>query len=180
MSQRQRPFQAAAANYSQPPLDKRDSHADYADPLAPNEPGLPLFTHRTGGPMSAVEVIDSSSSRRRAVEGQALSAAPVDKFELPEDEGDDSKGHKKDQSAWPTTGIGMEEQIPGVVEPSGRKEFKAGAYDDDDKWAKGKQRQQQLSWVSSPKLGEATRRSAPQSAADPFRRLARSFAGWSF
>ena len=109
--------------------------------------------------MSAVEVIDSSSSRRRAVEGQALSAAPVDKFEVPEDE-DDSKGHKKDQSAWPTTGIGMEEQIPGVVEPTGRKEFKAGGYDEDDKWAKGKQRQQQLTWVSSRSpLREATRRS---------------------
>lgn len=102
--------------------------------------------------MSAVEVVDSSSSRRRAVEGQALSSGPVDKFEYPEDDDVDSKGHKKEQSHWPTTGIGMEEQIPGVVEPTGRKEFVAGAYDDDDKWAKGKHHlNKQLSWVSTHK-----------------------------
>jgi len=102
--------------------------------------------------MSAVEVVDSSSSRRRAVEGQALGSAPVDKFELPEDE-DLSK--VKDQSHWPTTGIGMEGQIPGVAEPTRKKQFSAGAYDDDDKWTKPKQSNQPLSWVGHPSTSEA-------------------------
>lgn len=125
---------------AQPPLDKRDSQADYADPLAPNEPGLPLFTTRTS-PMSAVEVVDSSSARRRAVEGQQPEV--VSQFQVAEEEED--KGHRREEGGWPTTGIGMEEQTRGVVIPTGRKEF--NRIDDDDKWNKhGKVTNQ--SWVS--------------------------------
>lgn len=101
--------------------------------------------------MSAVQVVDSSSSRRRAVEGQAaLPGAPstgVSAFELEDDEDNDDKGHKREQQ-WPVSGIGMEEQIPSVYQK----------YDQDDKWAK--RRAVDQSWVSS--IHVASRRSAPR------------------
>lgn len=100
----------------------------WTDPYAPNEAGLPLYKARNSlSPQQPMEVIDSSTARRRG------GGPVVDAFAQPGSYEDDEKrklleeddGGKGDKSHWPTTGIGMEEQFNETVKPSGRKEFEA-------------------------------------------------------
>ncbi|POY73479.1 hypothetical protein BMF94_3416 [Rhodotorula taiwanensis] len=108
---------------------------DHQDPYAPRQPGLPLYTQpkpANGMSPGAVEVVDSSTARRRAP-GVSPSAF-VDSDPLLADAGsvedhllwsgsnsgkkdDENKGEKE---AWPVSGIGMEGRIPET-----RKDFLA-------------------------------------------------------
>lgn len=130
----------------EPPSPVRD--ADWVDKYSPYEKGLPLYSARTsigpsGGGLdgtqdSSMQVIDSSTARRRGgqgpvVEGVHLTSGTARRHAggLPRvgddagDDGDESEddGGKGDKSHWPMSGIGMEEQMNQVVQPSGAREF---------------------------------------------------------
>lgn len=111
--------------------------ADQPDPYAPRQPGLPLYTAHALSPRgepAMVELVDSSTARRRA--GQSAAAytdvapnaggdsASSGADDYPPDDAEagprraarrDSAGSRKDgkeDAAWPVSGIGMEGRIP--------------------------------------------------------------------
>lgn len=131
------PAPANLADLTDEPPSSASSVAewDHQDPYAPRQPGLPLYTQpkpANGMSPGAVEVVDSSTARRRAP-GVSPSAF-VDSDPLLADAGssddhllrsgsnsgkkdDENKGEKE---AWPVSGIGMEGRIPET-----RKDFLA-------------------------------------------------------
>ncbi|GAA6041203.1 hypothetical protein JCM8097_008341 [Rhodosporidiobolus ruineniae] len=107
----------------------------WQDPYAPRQPGLPLYSQparqQSHSPHEPMEVVDSSTARRRGV--QPFDDAPAESAS--DYEREDRDKDKDKEAAWPTSGIGMEGQIPET-----RKEYLSRGGADTgskyDKWDK--------------------------------------------
>ncbi|GAA5971301.1 hypothetical protein JCM11641_008301 [Rhodosporidiobolus odoratus] len=101
----------------------------WQDPYAPRQPGLPLYSQAPRSaltPQDSMQVVDSSTARRRGM--GVVEAGGADSSSDSERE---EHGEKDKDGAWPSSGIGMEGRIPET-----RREFlsKGGGTGKVNKW----------------------------------------------